>query len=230
MIELTDIKKTYKSGAKEYPALNGINLEINDGEYVAIVGTSGSGKSTLLNIIGGMDKATEGQYLYDGKAVSSMKAHDLHIFRKENVSFVFQRFALLNQYTVYENVEIPLLARGIAKKERKEKIIKTLMQVGIQDLYKKKPSELSGGEQQRCAIARALVSDCSIVLADEPTGALDKNTGIKIMDLLENLNEQGKTLIVVTHDMDVASHAKRIIRIEDGLIVEDTKNEGSKEQ
>ncbi len=221
MIELIDIKKSYKSGTREYPALNGINLKINDGEYVAIVGTSGSGKSTLLNIIGGMDKATEGQYIYHNKNISNMKAHELHIFRKNNVSFIFQRFALLNQYTVYENVEIPLLARGVRKKERKEKIINTLMQVEIQDLYKKKPTELSGGEQQRCAIARALVSDCSIVLADEPTGSLDKNTGMKIMDLLEDLNKQGKTLIVVTHDMDVASHARRIIRIEDGLIVED---------
>lgn len=224
MIKLIDIKKSYKSGTTEYPALNGINLEINDGEYVAIVGTSGSGKSTLLNIIGGMDKATEGQYIYNNEDVSRMKAHDLHIFRKNNVSFIFQRFALINQYTVYENVEIPLLARGVRQKERKEKIIKTLMQVGIQDLYKKKPTELSGGEQQRCAIARALISDSSIVLADEPTGSLDKNTGIKIMDLLEEFNKQGKTLIIVTHDMDIAVHARRIIRIEDGLIVEDTNS------
>ncbi len=225
MIKIINMKKSYKSGATEYPALNGINLEINDGEYVAIVGTSGSGKSTLLNIIGGMDKATEGQYIYDNEDVSEMKSHDLYLFRKNHVSFIFQRFALLNQYTVYENVEIPLLARNVGKKERKEKIIKTLMQVGIQDLYKKKPTELSGGEQQRCAIARALVSDSSMVLADEPTGSLDKNTGIKIMELLEELNKQGKTLIVVTHDMNVASHAGRIIRIEDGLIVEDINSD-----
>ena len=229
MIKLIDIKKSYKSGAVTYPALNGINLNIDDGEYVAIVGTSGSGKSTLINIIGGMDKATEGQYIYNDMDVSSMKQHDLHLFRKQNISFIFQRFALLNQYTVYENVEIPLLARGVAKKERKEKIIKTLMQVGIQDLYKKKPSELSGGEQQRCAIARALVSDSSIVLADEPTGALDKATGLKIMDLLEELHKQGKTLIIVTHDMDIAAHADRLIRIEDGVIIEDIKNENQNE-
>lgn len=168
---------------------------------------------------------TEGQYFYNDKEISKLKPHELHLFRKNNVSFIFQRFALLNQYSVYENVEIPLLAKGVPKKERKEKIIKTLMQVGIQDLYKKKPGELSGGEQQRCAIARALVSDSSIVLADEPTGSLDKATGLKIMDLLEELHKQGKTLIIVTHDMEIASHADRLIQIEDGRILEDTKNE-----
>lgn len=224
MIKLTDVKKAYKSGNTVYPALNGISLTIDDGEYTAIVGTSGSGKSTLLNIIGGMDTVTEGQYFYNDKEISKLKPHELHLFRKNNVSFIFQRFALLNQYSVYENVEIPLLAKGVPKKERKEKIIKTLMQVGIQDLYKKKPGELSGGEQQRCAIARALVSDSSIVLADEPTGSLDKATGLKIMDLLEELHKQGKTLIIVTHDMEIASHADRLIQIEDGRILEDTKN------
>ena len=139
------------------------------------------------------------------------------------MSFVFQRFALLNQYSVYENVEVPLLAKGIEKNERKKKVLSALMQVGIQDLYKKKPSELSGGEQQRCAIARALVMDTPVVLADEPTGSLDKNSGIKVMKLLEGLHEQGKTLIIVTHDIDIAEHADRIIQIEDGKIIADTK-------
>ena len=170
-----------------------------------------------------MDQTTDGQYLYDEKNVSKMNSHALHLFRKEYVSFVFQRFALLNQYSVYENVEVPLLAKGIEKKERKKKVLSALMQVGIQDLYKKKPSELSGGEQQRCAIARALVMDTPVVLADEPTGSLDKNSGIKVMELLEGLHEQGKTLIIVTHDMDIAEHADRIIQIEDGKIVADTK-------
>ena len=183
MIQLKEAKKIYKNGRTEYPALNGIDLTIENGEYVAIIGTSGSGKSTLLNIIGGMDQTTDGQYLYDEKNVSKMNSHALHLFRKEYVSFVFQRFALLNQYSVYENVEVPLLAKGIEKKERKKKVLSALMQVGIQDLYKKKPSELSGGEQQRCAIARALVMDTPVVLADEPTGSLDKNSGTNISSL-----------------------------------------------
>ena len=223
MIQLKEAKKIYKNGRTQYPALNGIDLTIENGEYVAIIGTSGSGKSTLLNIIGGMDQTTDGQYLYDEKNVSKMNSHALHLFRKEYVSFVFQRFALLNQYSVYENVEVPLLAKGIEKNERKKKVLSALMQVGIQDLYKKKPSELSGGEQQRCAIARALVMDTPVVLADEPTGSLDKNSGIKVMKLLEGLHEQGKTLIIVTHDIDIAEHADRIIQIEDGKIIADTK-------
>lgn len=219
MIQLKNVKKIYKHGNAETHALKGITLDIEDGEYVSIVGTSGSGKSTLLNIIGGMDMITEGEYYYGDMAIHNLKRNALHLFRKENVSFVFQQFALMNRYTVYENVEIPLLAKGMEQKERKKIIMEQLELVGIDHLAKKLPSHISGGEQQRCAIARALVSDNQLILADEPTGALDKTTGTSIMDVLKEVQKQGKTLIVITHDENIAAMGDRIIRIEDGLIV-----------
>ncbi|MDE7367624.1 MAG: ABC transporter ATP-binding protein [Lachnospiraceae bacterium] len=220
MITLSQVTKTYYNGECPTPALKGIDLTVEDGEYIAIMGTSGSGKSTLLNIIGGMDTLTEGEYFYNDIPVHQLKGNELHQFRKEHVSFVFQQFALMNHYTVFENVEIPLLAKGFPKKERKRIVMERLEQMGIADLAKKLPIHISGGQQQRCAIARALASDNSIILADEPTGALDKNTGMEIMTLLQEINQQGKTLLVITHDPGIAAMAHRIIRLEDGCIQE----------
>lgn len=220
MITLEKVVKTYYNGDCPTPALKGIDLTIEAGEYVAIMGASGSGKSTLLNIIGGMDTLTEGAYHYNDIAVHELKGNDLHLFRKQHVSFVFQQFALMNRYTVFENVELPLLAKGVPKKERKEIVMKQLERLGIADLAKKLPVHISGGQQQRCAIARALASDNSIILADEPTGALDKNTGLEIMKLLGEINRQGKTVIIITHDPNIASMTDRILHLEDGCIQE----------
>lgn len=219
MIKLKDITKIYDTGGVETPALNGITLDINDGEYISVMGTSGSGKSTLLNILGGMDTITSGEYYYDDTAVHELKGNALHEFRKNNVSFVFQQFALMRHYTVFENVEIPLIAAGIPKKQRKEMVMEKLETMGIADLAKKLPSNISGGQQQRCAIARALASDRNLILADEPTGALDKKTGYEIMETLGGVNKLGKTLIVITHDENIADMGSKIIHIEDGKLI-----------
>lgn len=219
MIVLKNIKKTYNTGDCPTHALQGIDLTIEKGEYLAIMGTSGSGKSTLLNIIGGMDSLTEGEYYFDDIPVHNLKKHDLHLFRKNNISFIFQQFALMNHYSVYENVEIPLLAKGIAKKERRKIIMEQLALLGIADIAKKLPIHISGGQQQRCAIARALASNNEIILADEPTGALDKNTGLDIMNIIKDINKQGKTVVVITHDKNIAGMADRIIQIEDGKLI-----------
>lgn len=221
MIVLKNIKKIYNTGTCPTTALQGIDLTIKDGEYIAIVGTSGSGKSTLLNIIGGMDRSTEGEYYFNDVAVHSLKRHDLHLFRKNNISFIFQQFALMNHYSVFENVEIPLLAKGISKKERKKIIMEQLTALGIADIAKEMPIHISGGQQQRCAIARALASDNPIILADEPTGALDKKTGLDIMNIMKEINKQGKTVVIITHDLNIANMADRIVRIEDGKVTEE---------
>ena len=219
MIRLNNVRKTYVTGDVSTAALNGISLEIEDGAYISIMGTSGSGKSTLLNILGGMDRLTEGEYFYNDIAVHELKENELHNFRKENVALIFQQFALMKHYTIFENVEIPLIALNIPKKKRKEIVMQSLDMVGIADYWKKLPANLSGGQQQRCAIARALVANKNIILADEPTGALDKMTGQEIMKILKKVNQQGKTVIVVTHDENVAQMGDRIIRIEDGRLV-----------
>ena len=220
MIELKNIKKDYNSGKVVTSALKNVNLRIEDGEYVAVMGASGSGKSTLLNILGGLDKISQGTYFYNDINVGAMNNKELNRFRKEHISFIFQNYALMNFYTVYENTEVPLIARGIRKKERKSMVEKALTDVGIIDLAKKTPSEISGGEKQRCAIARALVSDNYIILADEPTGSLDKTNGKNIMDIFDKLKEQHKTIILVTHDEFISGYADRIVRIEDGEITE----------
>lgn len=219
MIKLNQVSKTYYNGDFPTHALRGIDLQIEQGEYIAIMGTSGSGKSTLLNIIGGMDNLTEGEYYYNDIAVHELKNHALHLFRKEHVSFIFQQFALMNQYTVFENVQVPLLAKGYSKRDRKRIVMEKLELLGIADLAKKRPIHISGGQQQRCAIARALASDNELVLADEPTGALDKNTSMEIMNIIGSINKQGKTVIVITHDSDVAAMANRVVHLEDGQIV-----------
>ena len=218
MIELISVSKIYKNGSAEYSALKGVNLYIEQGEFVAIMGTSGAGKTTLLNIIGCMDRMTTGQYIYDGMDISKYNNKQLHKFRKEHIGFVFQNFALMDNYTVYENIEMPLLARKV--KKRKQIILDVMKEFNIEELAKKLPSNISGGEQQRCALARAIVADTPVILADEPTGSLDSKTGQEIMEYIKKLNDKGKTVIMITHDSDVANYADRIIRIEDGIIHE----------
>ena len=218
MIQLKDIKKVYKTKEMTTTALDGVSLDIEDGQMLAIMGPSGSGKSTLLNIIGAMDNLTEGSYKVNDTEVGTLKGNKLHEFRKNNISFVFQDFALMTRYTVYENVELPLLAGKKKRSERKKIVKEKLELMGIADLAKKYPTQISGGQQQRCAIARALASGNDIILADEPTGALDQNTGHEIMEAFKKVNELGKTVIIVTHDPNVAAYCNKTIHIVDGKI------------
>lgn len=219
MIKLIHVKKDYTEGRVITNALKDINLEVKDGEFVAIMGASGSGKSTLLHILGGMDKLTSGEYYYNDEAVHDMSMGRLNIFRRDHVSFVFQNAALMKYYTVAENIEMPLLSMNVGKKERKKIIEEKMEAVGIAHLAKKLPIHISGGEQTRTAIARALAGDNELLLADEPTGALDQTTGKEIMEVFKKVHEMGKTIILITHDPNVAAYADRIIRIEDGKII-----------
>ena len=219
MIELKNIKKIYKNGDCKTIALNGLNLNIEKGEFVAIMGKSGSGKSTLLNIIGCMDTITSGEYLYNSVEINKLNKRKIEKYRKENISFVFQNYSLFNEYTVYENIEVPLLARNVKKSERKKRINDVIESLDIKDIVNKKTSDISGGQQQRTAIARAIVANTNIILADEPTGALDENTSKDIMKLFKKINKQGYTIIMVTHDIEMANNADRIIRISDGVII-----------
>lgn len=218
MIKLTGVTKIYDKGSAEKTALKNVNLTVDNGEMLAVMGTSGSGKTTLLNIIGCMDKITKGQYMYDNIEINKLKQCDLDKFRKAHISFVFQHFALMNDYTVFENVEVPLLCKKISRSRRKKIVMDCLEKMGISDLAKKYPTKISGGQKQRCAIARAITSGNDIILADEPTGALDKATGNEIMNIFKALNEQGKTIIIVTHDIEIANQCNRIISIEDGVL------------
>ena len=219
MIKLIHVKKDYTEGGVITNALKDINLEVKDGEFVAIMGASGSGKSTLLHILGGMDKLTSGEYYYNDEAVHDMSMGRLNIFRRDHVSFVFQNAALMKYYTVAENIEMPLLSMNVGKKERKKIIEEKMEAVEIAHLAKKLPIHISGGEQTRTAIARALAGDNELLLADEPTGALDQTTGKEIMEVFKKVHEMGKTIILITHDPNVAAYADRIIRIEDGKII-----------
>lgn len=225
MIGIKHLKKEYvvKGGAANL-AIKDISLNIEEGEFVAIMGASGSGKSTLLNVIGCMDVMTEGEYYFNEIPIHSITKGKIHKFRKEHISFVFQNFALMQHYNVYENVELPLVARNMAKKKRKQIVMEQLERMGIADLSKKLPSQISGGQQQRCAIARALASGNELILADEPTGALDSGTSKEIMDIFEEMNRNGKTIVLVTHDMNVANRTKRIIEIKDGMLLSDRKS------
>ncbi|MGN0166001.1 MAG: ABC transporter ATP-binding protein [Lachnospiraceae bacterium] len=218
MLEVKKIVKIYDNDGVKTEALKGVDLKIENGEYIAVMGASGSGKSTLLHILGGMDRATAGEYYYNDIRVDQLKENQLHEFRKNHVSFIFQNFALMKYYTVFENVEMPLLSKGLSSRERKRIVEEKLELTGISDLAKKLPIHISGGQQQRCAIARALASGNELILADEPTGALDSGTGQEIMDIFDRINEMEKTIILITHDPKVAERANRIIRIEDGLI------------
>ena len=224
---MENIVKTYMMGNNPLTVLKGVDVTIHEGEFVAILGPSGSGKSTLMNIIGCIDTKTEGTYLLDDKNVESLSEDDLAAVRNDKIGFVFQKFNLLPRLTTLHNVEIPLLIRGERSKTAKEKAAKMLQAVGLGDRMHHKPIELSGGQQQRVAIARALIGEPELILADEPTGNLDQASGKEIMELFLKLNEEGHTIVMITHDETVAKKAKRIIRITDGLIVEEDEHTGT---
>ena len=221
IIELKDIKKIYQMGSQEVRALNGVSLSIKKNEYVAIMGPSGSGKSTMMNVIGCLDTPTSGEYILNGTNVSQLTDDQLAVARNREIGFVFQTFNLLPRSNCLANVELPLIYAGIKSSERKEMAAEALRKVGLGDRMDHKPNELSGGQRQRVAIARALVNRPSILLADEPTGNLDSKTGIEIMNLFEDLYRQGNTIILVTHETDIASHARRVVQLKDGLIASD---------
>jgi putative ABC transport system ATP-binding protein len=220
MISLKDITKTYHLGSIDVPVLKRINLSIEQGEYVAIMGASGSGKSTLMNIIGCLDRPTSGQYFLAGQDLTTLDDDELADIRNQYIGFVFQQFNLLPKLTSLSNVMLPMIYADVDKSQRIEQATAALVQVGLKDRLQNSPNQLSGGQQQRVAIARALVNHPALVLADEPTGALDSTTSKEIMDLLTELNQQGTTIIVVTHDANVAIRTKRTIRMVDGVIVE----------
>jgi len=223
VIRTESLAKMYQMGAEEVHALRGIDLEIKKGEYVAIMGPSGSGKSTLMNLIGCLDSPSTGRYWLAGRLVSELDDDELAYIRNKEIGFVFQTFNLLPRATALHNVELPLIYNGTPAEERIEKAKKALERVDLGPRMHHKPNELSGGQRQRVAIARALVNSPSIVLADEPTGNLDSKTGEEIMHLFENLHGQGNTIILVTHEMDIAQHAHRVIYIRDGKIASDEK-------
>lgn len=221
MIRLVDVSKSYIGDSYEIKAVNHASLHIKQGEFVVIMGESGSGKSTLLNMIGGLDYATEGEIYLNGIPITSLHPQKLDEIRKSYISFVFQHFALLPEFSVYENIEIPLLAENIKRKERKERIISVLKKLNMEDYKNKFPDQLSGGQQQRIAIARALVAEHPIILADEPTGALDQKNATLLMEIFKEINKEGKTVVVVTHSNLVAEYADRCIRLADGMVVEE---------
>lgn len=224
IIELREIKKFYKVGLQTVKALQSINLDIYKNEYVALMGASGSGKSTLMNILGCLDTPTEGSYILNGMDVSKLDDNALAEIRNKEIGFVFQTFNLMPRSTALDNVILPMIYAGYSKKERTEKALKALEQVQLSDRVEHKPNELSGGQRQRVAVARALVNNPSIILADEPTGNLDSKTSIEIMTLFEQIHKAGNTVIVVTHEEDIANHAHRIIRLRDGLVESDAPN------
>lgn len=225
LIELKGINKTYKNGDQELRVLKDINLEVEEGEFVAIMGPSGSGKSTLMNVIGLLDRPTSGEYFLEGQEVGNLSEKKLARVRNEQIGFVFQQFFLLSKLNAFQNVELPLIYAGVHPAKRKEIAEQYLEKVELGSRMHHLPSELSGGQKQRVAIARALVNRPAIVLADEPTGALDTKTGEQIMDLLTKLNQEGKTIIMVTHEPEIAAFANRRIVIRDGVISSDSKLE-----
>lgn len=216
IIEITNVNKKYQVGEETLHVLKDINLTVNQGDYVAILGPSGSGKSTLMNIIGCMDVADTGEYYLNSRPIHTLKEKVLTKIRNQDIGFIFQKYHLISTYTVMQNIIMPLLVRGESHKKAEKECEDKIKLLGLYDRLKHKPSELSGGQQQRVAIARALVGNPAILLADEPTGALDSNTGREVLSLFEKLNEMGNTIIMITHDLEVAKHAKRIVKIIDG--------------
>lgn len=225
VIDIKGLTKTYVMGQTKVRALQGIDLEIETNEYVALMGPSGSGKSTLMNLLGCLDTPTDGRYLLDGKDVSRMDDTELANIRNEKIGFVFQTFNLLPRQTTLENVALPLVYAGISRKQRQDRAAEVLESVGLGDRLDHRPNELSGGQRQRVAIARALVNSPSIILADEPTGNLDTRTSIEIMGIFEEIQGRGNTVILVTHEPDIAEHAHRIVRLRDGEVESDLRNE-----
>jgi putative ABC transport system ATP-binding protein len=224
VIDIENITKVYVMGEETVHALRGVSLQIRRGEYLAIMGPSGSGKSTLMNMLGCLDTPSSGRYFFNGKDVSAMNDDELAAIRNHEIGFVFQTFNLLPRSTSLRNVELPLIYAGLDPEVREEKAARALEDVGLGDRMHHKPNELSGGQRQRVAIARALVNDPSIILADEPTGNLDSRTGEEIMQLLENLYQRGNTIILVTHEPDIARHARRSVHLRDGLIESDASS------
>jgi len=220
LIRVEAVTKEYVMGGEVLRALNGVSLTVGYGEFVAIIGPSGSGKSTLMNILGCLDTPTSGKYWLEGVEVNRLRDSRLAEIRNRKIGFIFQNFNLLPKLTALENVELPLIYRGMRSAERRERAVEALRKVGLGDRMRHRPPELSGGQQQRVAIARALAGDPPILLGDEPTGALDTKTGREVLRLLQDLNREGRTIILITHDMDVARQAKRIVRIVDGVLHE----------
>jgi len=222
MIKIKDMYKIYTMGDIEVRALNGVSLNVKPREFVSIIGPSGSGKSTLMNMIGCLDVATSGEYILDGKPVKDLSENELAAIRNEKIGFIFQGFNLLNKLTALENVELPLIYRGVDSARRRELAEAALARVGLEGRMHHKPKELSGGQQQRVAIARALSSKPPLILADEPTGNLDSKSGVEVMKMLKEIHTEGNTIVLITHDSDVARQAERVVRIADGQITSDT--------
>ena len=225
MIELKNIKKYYKMGDNLVKALDDVSLVVEDGEFVTIIGPSGSGKSTMMNIIGCLDEANDGKYIVDGTEISKYSENQLAFLRNKKMGFIFQGFNLLQNLSAYENVELPLIYQGVKVSERKARVLEALDLVGMRERMKHKPGELSGGQQQRVAIARALATKPMCILADEPTGNLDSVTGEEIMKILKDLNDKGTTIIIITHNDEIAKLSRRVVRIHDGKIESDKINE-----
>lgn len=221
MIELKEIIKTYVTGEISFKALKGVSLRVDEGEFTTIMGPSGSGKSTLMNILGCLDRIDGGEYILNGENVSSLSDNQLAFIRNKEIGFVFQNFNLLPRMTILENVELPMVYAGVSFKERRERALASLEKVGLLNWIKHKPNEISGGQKQRVAIARAIVNNPSVIMADEPTGNLDSQVSLEVMKVFQKLNDEGATIIMVTHEPDIALYSKRIIKVRDGKITED---------